>query len=490
METHNYRSATCAQNKSKVEAQVVEELVHDRYRTVSEVPPIVSALGAIPKKDGRVRLIHDCSRPEGSSLNAFAWHDRFQYMSLQDAVDVMQRGAYLAKVDLSNAYRSVRIHPSNYAATGLKWTFDGENAPTYLVDTRLPFGARRSPEIFNELGQAVRRIMARKGFPSIIVYLDDFLVIGDTQEECRRGLNELMRTLRRLGFSINYNKVAGPSQKLTFLGIMLDTLGMTIQLPDQKLDELQQVLHQAREKQKIKKRDLQSLVGKLSWACQCIQGGRTFIRRLIDPIGQLKSPWHRTRMTKHMREDITWWIEFLDVFNGCTPMIDDRPVLPVWTDACLVAAGAVFGREYVYTPFGNWPGAAGIHINFKEALAVETAAVKWAHKWSNHRVFVYCDNQAAVGILNKGSCRDPFLMQSLRRIFWLSATFNFKIKAIYFPGVENVLADAVSRLHEPRGYERLMAVAGSQAALGLPRGANVVSRDTFLELAARHPSKS
>ena len=129
---------------------------------------------------------------------------------------------------------------------------------------------------------------------------------------------------------------------------------MTIQLPDQKLDELQQLLHQAREKQKNNKRDLQSLVGKLSWACQ---GGRTFIRRLIDPIGQLKSPWHCTHMTKHMRKDITWWIEFLDVFNGCTPMIDDRPVVPVWTDACPVAAGAVFGREYVYTPFGNWPGA-------------------------------------------------------------------------------------------------------------------------------------
>ena len=231
--TQLYRSATCAQNKSKVGAQVMEELVHYRYRTVSEVPPIVSAVGAIPKKDGRVRLIHDCSRPEGSSLNEFAWHDRFQYMSIQDAVDVMQRGTYLARVDLSNGYRSVRIHPSNYAATGLKWTFDGEKAPSYLVDTRLPFGARRSPD---ELGQAVRHIMARKGFPSIIVYMGDFLVIDDTQEECRRGLNELMRTLRRLGFSINYNKVAGPSQKLTFLGIMLDTLNMTIQLPDQKLD--------------------------------------------------------------------------------------------------------------------------------------------------------------------------------------------------------------------------------------------------------------
>ena len=81
-------------------------------------------------------------------------------------------------------------------------------------------------------------------------------------------------------------------------------------------------------------------------------------------------------------------------------------------------------------------------------------------------------------------------MQSLCRICWLSAIFNFKIKAKYFPGVENVLADAVSRLHEPRGYERLMAVAGSQAALGLPKGANMVSRDTFLELGARHPMEN
>ena len=36
--------------------------------------------------------------------------------------------------------------------------------------------------MLHELGQAVRRIMARKDFTSIIVYLDDFLVIVDTQE--------------------------------------------------------------------------------------------------------------------------------------------------------------------------------------------------------------------------------------------------------------------------------------------------------------------
>ena len=292
--------------------------------------------------------------------------------------------------------------------------------------------------------------MASKGYPDIIVYLDDFLIVAHSKEECQKTLQVLIETVRKLGFGIHYNKVAGPSQRLTFLGIMLDTVSMSRELPEEKCQEIKDLLHQVYPRRKIKRRELQSLVGKLSWASQCVQGGRTFIRRLIDPIAQLKSPWHRTRVTQDMKEDIEWWMRFLDVFNGLTAMIDNRPV----------AAGAVFGQEYVYTPFSTWPGASGLHINHKETLAIETAAARWAHRWANHRVFLYCDNQAAVGIVNKGSCRDTFLMQSLRRMFWLSAKFNFRLKIIYYPGVVNVVADAVSRLHEPRGYERLYSILG------------------------------
>ena len=35
-------------------------------------PELISPLGAIPKTAGGVRLIHDCSRPAGNSLNDFA----------------------------------------------------------------------------------------------------------------------------------------------------------------------------------------------------------------------------------------------------------------------------------------------------------------------------------------------------------------------------------------------------------------------------------
>ena len=98
---------------------------------------------------------------------------------------MLQPNYFMAKIDLRHAYRSVPIHKSNYVATGLQWHFAGHNHPTYFFDTRLAFGAKSSPEIFHRLTQAVRRMMERRGFKTIIVYLDDFLIIGETKEECQ-----------------------------------------------------------------------------------------------------------------------------------------------------------------------------------------------------------------------------------------------------------------------------------------------------------------
>ena len=64
-----------------------------------------------------MRLIHDASRPSGQALNDYAINDYFQYQSIQDAVDLIAPNCYLAKVDLANAYRSTKIHPTYLART-------------------------------------------------------------------------------------------------------------------------------------------------------------------------------------------------------------------------------------------------------------------------------------------------------------------------------------------------------------------------------------
>ena len=157
----NYKSATNANAKSAVEQTILSEMAIGNYVISDGKPTIVSALGAIPKPDSsEVRLIHDCSRPPGRGLNDYIQSQSFKFQTLDD-VKLLRPNYFMAKSDLRHAYRSVPIHLSNFAATGLKWQFAGDNHFTYFYDTRLPFGAKSSPEIFHRLTQSVRRMMVR-----------------------------------------------------------------------------------------------------------------------------------------------------------------------------------------------------------------------------------------------------------------------------------------------------------------------------------------
>ena len=140
---------------------------------------------------------------------------------------------FFGKIDLRSAYRSVKISFKSPLATGFKWNFGGQNL--YLKDTRLPFGGKLSPGIFHRLTQAVKRMMERRGFNIVIVYLDDFLITAETKEVCALTLNCLVHLLRRLGFAIHWGKVIDPTNKIIFLGIELDSIAMSLRLPEEKL---------------------------------------------------------------------------------------------------------------------------------------------------------------------------------------------------------------------------------------------------------------
>ena len=49
--------------------QVLSEISEGNYVICDSKPDLITPLGAIPKPAGGVRLIHDCSRPAGNSLN-------------------------------------------------------------------------------------------------------------------------------------------------------------------------------------------------------------------------------------------------------------------------------------------------------------------------------------------------------------------------------------------------------------------------------------
>ena len=152
--------------------------------------------------------------------------------------------------------------------------------------------------------------------------------------------------------------------------------------------------------------------------------------------------------TLEFRKDLLWWQDFLYQFNGKRLLHNKVPIADVETDASNEAVGFYFPGNWAYSFLpADAPDIAPLHINFKEAFAIFLAARRWAPLWANHHVIVKCDNQAAVAMINKGTTANPIVMTWLRDLFWMSVIHNFRITAVYIPGVDNFRADRISRMH-------------------------------------------
>lgn len=443
---NNYTSATS--NHRAVESQILEEIQEGRYVTMSKKPPVVSAIGAIYKPDGSVRLIHDCSRPHGSAANDYSIdYDKQRFQSIQNALDLMKPNCYMAKVDLKSAYRSVAIHPSQYKFTGLKWHFTGDKDPTYITDKFLCFGARNAPKIFHRLTQAVRRFMNKRGW-TLIAFLDDFLIIADNKEDCLEAYQTLIAMLRQLGFDIAWSKVVDPTQAIVFLGVLLDSLNMSISLPQEKIVKFHNFLREFRSRARASKRQLQKLAGKLSYAAHVvISGGRIYLQRVLNLVRQLAQPHHKVKLTDDFMADIDWWLAYLSTFNCKSIVSTSRPQLHIFTDACDTGGGMIAPFDWAHI---NWatdmPSLQQQHSNVLETMTAFMALYRWAPRLSGYHVVIHTDNITTKAIINKGSTRNNHLMAHLRQIFWLGKMFNFTVSSSHIRGKDNIIADSLSRL--------------------------------------------
>ena len=75
--------------------------------------------------------------------------------------------------------------------------------------------------------------------------------------------------------------VEGPLTVMSFLGLILDSVKQEIRLPPDELPELTHELDRWSTRCKATKRELLSLIGKLSFAARAVPVGRLFLRRLI-----------------------------------------------------------------------------------------------------------------------------------------------------------------------------------------------------------------
>ena len=454
--TANHKLATAPDTRGLVDREMKSQINQGHYVIASEKPAIISPLAAIPKDGGTaIRLIHDGSRPEGEAMNDYTEHHSVRYQTIQDACRMAKRGYYCAKLDIQSAYRSVCIHPDDYKATGLAWKFDGDDAETYLFDTRLPFGSKCGPSHFSRLSNAIRRIAVRHGYEGIVCYIDDFFLAFDTYEKCNEALHYLLGLLRRLGFNVSWKKEVGPAQRVTFLSVDIDTRDCSMSLGAEKLAALHEKLSRFKCRARATKRQLQSLAGSLNWACQVVRGGRFFLLRILDTIQHLRHARHKAKLGIDFKKDLSWWLTFLSTCNGRFYFRDASEV-HVHVDACVKACGMFCEGDWRYSVFTeDWPAVAPLHINYKEVCSVVAAVRHWAPGWAGRTVVVHTDSTVTKAIINKGRCKNQYINDLLRGMCWQTIVFNFEIRAIHVPGLLNSLPDTISRLHQTGNIEKL-----------------------------------
>ena len=242
-----------------------------------------SPLGSREKKDGTRRLIMDLSQPEGVSINDHIDKEDYpcDYTHFDKATDLVRqhgRNSLLSKIDIKHAFRLLPVLPAQWILLGVCWL------GMFFVDTRLPFGLRSAPSIFNRFADAVCWIINHiYKILSLIHYSDDFLLVSPpSYVTAHKQLDTVKQAFNYLNIPIAEDKLEGPKTQLVYLGILIDSTNFILKLSNDKYIELTNILTTWRCRRKCTKRELQSLIGKLTFASNIVRPGRIFIRRLID----------------------------------------------------------------------------------------------------------------------------------------------------------------------------------------------------------------
>lgn len=151
----------------------------------------------------------------------------------------------------------------------------------------------------------------------LVNYLDDFLVIGSSFEDCEEAQYRVVDFLHFLGLQNLWGKVTPPSQITTYLGIEIDSVKMELRLPPRKIEKLRLILEKFSTKKSASKHQLEQLCGLLAHCPTVVKGGRVFCRLLYDACkiaSRMKSKC--VRLNNMAKDDIAWWKKFAILFNG------------------------------------------------------------------------------------------------------------------------------------------------------------------------------
>ena len=312
----------------------------------------ISPLNSVPKKDSvDRRLILDLSFPQGNSINDGIAKDEYlgewSKMSLPsvdqlaEQVAKIGKGAKIFKIDLSRAYRQIFSCP--LTINWLGYVFNGK----FYFDCMLSMGSQLSARCCQRVTSAVVFIFNTKFWYFAINYLDD-LGGAETSEKAQLAFETLRDILHKCGLKEALEKTVPPCTLMVFLGIQVNTIALTLTIPNDKWQEIQQELSKWECKKVASLKDVQRLAGLLNFACRCVRSGRVYLSRILNFLRTLPKNGVRC-IPKMVKEDVKWWREFAEDFNGVSLIPESewsKPDQIVSSDSCLTGGGGYAEGKY------------------------------------------------------------------------------------------------------------------------------------------------
>ena len=423
--------------KHLIDDEIVTLKSKGAIEEVSSCPnEFLSNIFLVPKKTGDMRPVINLK-----PLNVFVQKIHFKMENINTALHTIAPGDYLVSLDLKDAYFSIPIFKPHRKFLRFKWSDQ-----TYEF-TCLPFGYSLAPRVFTKVLKPVISYLRANGY-RVIIFLDDILLIGSSMEECLSPLSSLRDLLQSLGFVINVNKSQLiPVTRILYLGFIIDTVSMTLLLPDEKIVKILGACQNLLTYVNPSVREVAHVIGLLVSAFPAV----SFLKLHYRSIELCKSRAlsvnpdfdQKIQLDPNARSDLQWVIENISRLNGF--MFGNRPAdVYIESDASLAGWGAVCNGQ---SANGRWSLLESEHhINYLELLAAFHALQAFVADKSNIHVRLKMDNSTAVSYINNmGGIRSPSLDELAVSIWGWCSFRNILLSAQHIPGKSNREADSLSR---------------------------------------------
>ena len=324
----------------KIEAEIPELLQKGALTNVTpDSDQFVSNLFLVPKRDGGSRLVINLK-----DLNEYLQYNHFKMEGIHLLRDLMRPNDWLGKIDLKDAYFVVPIWENHKKYLRFLWK------NSLLEFACLPFGLAIAPRVFTKIMKPVVALLRRTGI-RLIIYLDDLFMYSS-----KVGLQQDMTTaqylLENLGFVINLEKSCfQPTQQLEFLGFVVNTLDMTLLLPDCKVEAIKSHCSKMLLYHEVSVRELSQLIGKLTASIQAIFPAPLHYRHLQDLKHKALARFGHfdatTALSTEAKDELQWWLAHLNAWNG-RALVRPSPDVIIETDASRTGwgGGSLPGRNH------------------------------------------------------------------------------------------------------------------------------------------------